>query len=97
MSYAHLTLQILQGEGVAPSINNSDEPNFQCSSDAPELNKCTSGNSDNWMVLSVAGDKPTPRFNVRHSLLSMMSLLNNELLQLIGPRYLPKVETPPFI
>ncbi|PSS33954.1 Acyl-CoA-binding domain-containing protein [Actinidia chinensis var. chinensis] len=51
------------GEGVAPSINNSDEPNFQCSSDAPELNKCTSGNSDNWMVLSVAGDKPTPRFN----------------------------------
>ncbi|PSR92637.1 Acyl-CoA-binding domain-containing protein [Actinidia chinensis var. chinensis] len=51
------------GEGVATSINNSDEPNFQCSTDAPELNKCTSGNSDNWMVLSIAGDKPTPRFN----------------------------------
>ncbi|XP_028109348.1 acyl-CoA-binding domain-containing protein 6-like isoform X1 [Camellia sinensis] len=51
------------GEGVTPPINNSDEPNFQCSSAAPDLNDCTLGNSENWMGLSIAGDKPTPRFN----------------------------------
>uniref|UniRef100_A0A5B6ZML1 Acyl-CoA-binding domain-containing protein 4 n=1 Tax=Davidia involucrata TaxID=16924 RepID=A0A5B6ZML1_DAVIN len=51
------------GEGVAPAINNSDDLNCQYSSAAPELNNCTSGNSENWMVLSIAGDKPTPRFN----------------------------------
>ncbi|KAL6971330.1 hypothetical protein U1Q18_031008, partial [Sarracenia purpurea var. burkii] len=49
--------------GVAPSTNNSDELNCQCSSGEPELNNCTSGNSENWMVLSIAGDKPKPRFN----------------------------------
>ncbi|XP_059632689.1 acyl-CoA-binding domain-containing protein 6 isoform X2 [Cornus florida] len=51
------------GEGVAPATNKSDELNCQYSSAAPELNNCTSGNSENWMVLSIAGDKPTPRFN----------------------------------
>ncbi|KAA8548505.1 hypothetical protein F0562_000228 [Nyssa sinensis] len=51
------------GEGVAPAINNSDDLNCQYASAAPELNNCTSGNSENWMVLSIAGDKPTPRFN----------------------------------
>lgn len=52
-----------QGEGVASKTNEPDELNFQSSSSAPELNNRTSGSSENWMVLSVSGDKPTPRFN----------------------------------
>ncbi|CAK9145533.1 unnamed protein product [Ilex paraguariensis] len=51
------------GESVTPAINDSDEPSFQCLSTAPELSNCTSGHSENWMVLSTCGDKPTPRFN----------------------------------
>ncbi|KAL2506688.1 Galactose oxidase/kelch repeat superfamily protein [Abeliophyllum distichum] len=51
-----------QGEGVASKTNEPDEPNCQSSSSAPELNNRTSGSSENWMVLSVSGDKPTPRF-----------------------------------
>ncbi|KAI8032415.1 hypothetical protein LOK49_LG01G02502 [Camellia lanceoleosa] len=34
------------GEGVTPPINNSNEPNFQCSSAAPDLNDCTLGKLD---------------------------------------------------
>ncbi|KAG8370004.1 hypothetical protein BUALT_Bualt14G0072500 [Buddleja alternifolia] len=51
------------GEGVAAASNGADELNFQSSSNAPELNNCTSGSSENWMVLSISGDNPTPRFN----------------------------------
>lgn len=43
----------------------SDELDCQCSSLAPEGGNSTTGSSDNWMVLSIAGDKPTPRFNVK--------------------------------
>lgn len=46
---------------AAPSNDNSDETD-QCST-APELKNCASENSENWMVLSITGDKPTPRFN----------------------------------
>ncbi|KAK9288393.1 hypothetical protein L1049_016849 [Liquidambar formosana] len=48
--------------GVAPANSHSEDVNCQ-SSEVPELNNCTSGNSENWMVLSISGDKPTPRFN----------------------------------
>ncbi|XP_052189359.1 acyl-CoA-binding domain-containing protein 4 [Diospyros lotus] len=48
---------------AAPSVSNADKLNGQCPSAAPELNHCTSGNAENWMVLSISGDKPTPRFN----------------------------------
>ncbi|KAL3508060.1 hypothetical protein ACH5RR_033442 [Cinchona calisaya] len=51
------------GLGLAPAVNASDELNCQSSSGAPEFNSCTSGSSENWMVLSVTGDKPAPRFN----------------------------------
>ncbi|XP_058209205.1 tip elongation aberrant protein 1 isoform X2 [Rhododendron vialii] len=51
------------GGGVEPAVGSSDELNCQGPSAAPELNNYTSGNSENWMVLSIAGDKPTPRFN----------------------------------
>lgn len=51
------------GQGLPPNVDVSDELNCQASSGAPELNNCTSGNSENWMVLSVSGDKPAPRFN----------------------------------
>lgn len=53
-----------QGQGPPPNVDVSDELNCQASSGGPELNNCTSGNSENWMVLSVSGDKPAPRFNV---------------------------------
>ncbi|PIN07508.1 putative protein, contains kelch repeat [Handroanthus impetiginosus] len=51
------------GEGTATANNEADELNCQSSSNAPELNNCTSGSSENWMVLSISGEKPTPRFN----------------------------------
>ncbi|CAN4113589.1 unnamed protein product [Withania somnifera] len=51
------------GEGVPPSKNDSEEKSCQCSSGAPGLNNCTSGGTENWMLLSIAGEKPTPRFN----------------------------------
>ncbi|KAK9933710.1 hypothetical protein M0R45_020890 [Rubus argutus] len=47
----------------APASNNSDELDCQCLSAAPEISNSTMGNSDNWMVLSISGDRPTPRFN----------------------------------
>ncbi|CAA0841703.1 Galactose oxidase/kelch repeat superfamily protein [Striga hermonthica] len=49
-------------EGAAASAE-SDELICHSSSTAPELNSCTSGSSENWMVLSISGEKPTPRFN----------------------------------
>lgn len=49
-------------EGVLSSNDNSDENNFECST-APELKSWALGNSENWMVLSIGEDKPTPRLN----------------------------------
>uniref|UniRef100_A0A2P2LZ11 Acyl-CoA binding protein n=1 Tax=Rhizophora mucronata TaxID=61149 RepID=A0A2P2LZ11_RHIMU len=43
--------------------SHSDDLDCQCSSGVPEIHGSSSGNSDNWMVLSIAGDKPLPRFN----------------------------------
>ncbi|XP_016480893.1 uncharacterized protein LOC107801977 [Nicotiana tabacum] len=51
------------GEAVPHSNNDSEEKSCQCSSGAPEFNNCASGGSENWMLLSIAGEKPTPRFN----------------------------------
>ncbi|VFQ79232.1 unnamed protein product [Cuscuta campestris] len=51
------------GEDVVNSINESDENSCQHSTSAPEFNNCTSGSSESWMVLSISGDKPIPRFN----------------------------------
>lgn len=50
------------GQGLSHTADVSDELNCETSSGAPELNS-TSGSSENWMVLSVTGDKPAPRFN----------------------------------
>ncbi len=58
-------LKFLQNECAAPANSLSDELDRKCSSAAePEISNCASGNSENWMVLSIAGEKPTPRFNV---------------------------------
>ncbi|KAM3357900.1 acyl-CoA-binding domain-containing protein 6 isoform X2 [Capsicum galapagoense] len=51
------------GEAVPHSNNDSEEKSCQCSSGAPEFNNCASGGSENWMLLSIAGEKPTPCFN----------------------------------
>ncbi|XP_070007315.1 uncharacterized protein LOC107779805 [Nicotiana tabacum] len=51
------------GEAVPHSNNDSEEKSCQCSSGAPEFNNCASGGTENWMLLSIAGEKPTPRFN----------------------------------
>ncbi|GMJ14066.1 hypothetical protein like AT5G18590 [Hibiscus trionum] len=48
-------------ESALPAGSHSDEFDSQGPSTAPEIN--SSGNSENWMVLSVAGEKPVPRFN----------------------------------
>ncbi|KAJ1395184.1 Kelch-type beta propeller [Sesbania bispinosa] len=52
-----------EGEGDGGSSGHSDEIECHSSAAAPEISTCTSGSSENWMVLSIAGDKPTPRFN----------------------------------
>ncbi|XP_042517779.1 acyl-CoA-binding domain-containing protein 6 isoform X2 [Macadamia integrifolia] len=51
------------GESIAPASSHSDEINCQSSSSELDVNSSTCGNSEKWMVLSTAGDKPTPRFN----------------------------------
>ncbi|KAF8387894.1 hypothetical protein HHK36_026556 [Tetracentron sinense] len=51
------------GESVARANSHSDELNCQYPSAGIELNNCTSGNSENWMMLSTTGEKPAPRFN----------------------------------
>ncbi|XP_050373154.1 acyl-CoA-binding domain-containing protein 6 [Argentina anserina] len=47
----------------APASSPSDELDCQCPFSAPEISNSTMGSSENWMVLSISGDKPTPRFN----------------------------------
>ncbi|RDX75301.1 Acyl-CoA-binding domain-containing protein 4, partial [Mucuna pruriens] len=49
------------GDGVAGISGHSEEIDCQFPSAAPEMHTCTSGSLENWMVLSTAGDKPTPR------------------------------------
>ncbi|XP_021290692.1 tip elongation aberrant protein 1 isoform X1 [Herrania umbratica] len=49
------------GESAMPAGGHSDAFDSHCPSTAPEIN--SSGNSENWMVLSVAGERPVPRFN----------------------------------
>lgn len=46
------------GDAAGGSSGHSDEVDCQPSTEI------TSGSSENWMVLSIAGDKPTPRSNV---------------------------------
>ncbi|XP_015892657.3 acyl-CoA-binding domain-containing protein 6 isoform X2 [Ziziphus jujuba] len=50
-------------ECAAHANSHSDELDCQCSSAAPEISNSSIGSSENWMVLSISGDKPTPRFN----------------------------------
>ncbi|XP_027338535.1 acyl-CoA-binding domain-containing protein 4-like [Abrus precatorius] len=49
------------GDGVGEKSGHSEEIDYHFSSAAPEISTCASGSSENWMVLSIAGDKPTPR------------------------------------
>ena len=53
---------LFQVESAMPAGSHSDEFDSHCPSTAPEIN--SSGNSENWMVLSVTGERPVPRFNV---------------------------------
>ncbi|KAK1387613.1 Acyl-CoA-binding domain protein [Heracleum sosnowskyi] len=50
-------------ESSVAATNNPDEFNCQPLSAAPELNSCTSGNSENWRPIAISGDKPAPRLN----------------------------------
>lgn len=45
-------------EGAVPASDCSNENDSQSPSSAPEISS-----SENWMVLSIAGEKPMPRFN----------------------------------
>ncbi|KAH1146423.1 hypothetical protein AAZX31_15G091800 [Glycine max] len=49
------------GDRVAGTSGHSEEIDCPLSSAAPEMHTCTAGSSENWMVLSIAGNKPTPR------------------------------------
>lgn len=49
------------GDGVARTSGHSEEIDRQFLSATAEMHTCTSGSSENWMVLSIAGEKPTPR------------------------------------
>ncbi|KAL2930298.1 Acyl-CoA-binding domain-containing protein 6 [Bienertia sinuspersici] len=51
------------GERIIVAADHGNEPDCQCSSAPQDINHCTSGSSESWMVLSIAGDKPKPRFN----------------------------------
>ncbi|KAL2979901.1 hypothetical protein AAZX31_13G198400 [Glycine max] len=55
LSQAHETWQ---GDRVTGTSGHSEK---MLSSAAPDMHTCTSGSSENWMVLSISGDKPTPR------------------------------------
>ncbi|XP_038722878.1 acyl-CoA-binding domain-containing protein 6-like isoform X2 [Tripterygium wilfordii] len=50
-------------ECAEPTNDHSDEIDGQCPSVEPEISDSTSGNSENWMVLSISGEKPIPRYN----------------------------------
>lgn len=56
---------VCQSECVTVESGRSDQLDCQCSSLAPEGCNSTAGCSESWMVLSIAGDKPKPRFNVK--------------------------------
>ncbi|CAN1807088.1 Acyl-CoA-binding domain-containing protein 6 [Linum perenne] len=47
--------------GLATTTHCDEQLDCQCQ--PPDIGSSTSGNSENWMVLSIAGDKPAPRFN----------------------------------
>ncbi|CAO2839431.1 unnamed protein product [Amaranthus hypochondriacus] len=47
------------GESVVVTVDRAGETD----SAARDINNCTSGSCESWMVLSIAGDKPKPRFN----------------------------------
>ncbi|GAB2262710.1 hypothetical protein Droror1_Dr00003707 [Drosera rotundifolia] len=53
----------IHGESTVPTNNRPSKLDSQSSSTAPEINIGTSGSSESWMELSIAGDKPAPRFN----------------------------------
>lgn len=50
-------------QSLIPAPDNTDEHECECPSASEDINHCTSGSSESWMVLSIAGDKPKPRFN----------------------------------
>lgn len=50
-------------ECAAPASRHSEEHDSQRASDVPDISNCASGQSENWMVLSIAGERPAPRFN----------------------------------
>ncbi|CAI0466711.1 unnamed protein product [Linum tenue] len=54
------------GGGAATTSHCDDQLDCECQKSAhpaADIGSSTSGNSENWMVLSIAGDKPAPRFN----------------------------------
>lgn len=53
----------LQSECDDPTSSKSNEQDVQCSTTAPETRGSAMESSENWMMLSISGDKPTPRFN----------------------------------
>lgn len=57
---------MFQGDGVGRTSGHSPE---EIDSAAPEISVSTPGSSENWMVLSLAGDKPTPRSYVCNSVI----------------------------
>jgi hypothetical protein len=50
------------GDAVTGSSGHSHEIDNENA--CADISSCSSGGSENWVVLSISGDKPIPRFNV---------------------------------
>lgn len=79
---------LLQSECAAHASSRSDELDCQCSSAAPEISNCSMGSSEKWMVLSISGDKPTPRFNVNYYFILFSNFVSCGILIFIEVRFL---------
>jgi len=52
------------GDAVTGSSGHSHEIDNEIVSTTDISTTCSSGGSENWVLLSISGDKPAPRFNV---------------------------------
>lgn len=50
---------------MTQATGNSDDLDCHCQSTTSDAKNSAPGSSESWMELSIAGNKPAPRFNVR--------------------------------
>lgn len=74
---------MFQGDGgeedadaVTGSSGHSHEVDNEIENVCADISSSTSGGSENWVLLSISGDKPIPRFNVYISLFFSVIFFN---------------------